>query len=357
MIKKVNMSEEKKELIEISFQRTGNPIDKAIDELIELAQPIHHPELVREMIITALKAGREEEIKADLKLMNTTLKEMRFTSKVFGPYRNIRKVTVFGSARTKPDEPVYEMARLFGKRLAEAGYMVITGGGPGIMQAVNEGAGPEKSFGVTIRLPFEQKINPVIEGNPRLISYKYFFNRKIAFIKEASAVALFPGGFGTLDEAMETSTLLQTGKRYPIPLILIDEPGGTYWKKWLKFFEEELLSQNYITASDFCIFDRVSSIDEAVTKINHFYYRYHSMRYVNNKLVIRLLSSIKSQDVQMLKEKYNRILIPNGDIYISGPLPEEADEPELLHMPRLILDFNRKNFVRLRCLIDDINNF
>ncbi|MGB9714833.1 MAG: TIGR00730 family Rossman fold protein [Thermodesulfovibrionales bacterium] len=351
------MVEKKKELIEISFQRTGNLIDKAIDELIELASPIHHPEIIREMIITALKAGREEEIKADLKLMNNTLKEMRFTSKIFGPYRDIRKVTVFGSARTKPDEPVYEMARIFGKKLAEAGYMVITGGGPGIMQAVNEGAGPENSFGVTIRLPFEQKINPVVEGNPRLISYKYFFNRKIAFIKEASAVALFPGGFGTLDEAMETSMLLQTGKRYPIPLILIDEPEGTYWKKWLKFFEEELLSQNYITASDFCIFDRVTSVDEAVMKINHFYHRYHSMRYVNNKLVIRLISSISSKEIQMLKEKYNRILIPEGDIFLSGPFPEEFDEPEILHLPRLVLDFNRKNFVRLRCLIDDINNF
>ncbi|MGQ9570378.1 MAG: LOG family protein [Thermodesulfovibrionales bacterium] len=351
------MVEKNKKLIEISFQRTGNLIDKAIDELIELASPIHRPEIIREIIITALKAGREEEIKADLKLMNNTLKEMRFTSKIFGPYRNIRKVTVFGSARTRPEEPVYKMARLFGKKLAEAGYMVITGGGPGIMQAVNEGAGPEKSFGVTIRLPFEQKINPVLEGNPRLISYKYFFNRKIAFIKEASAVALFPGGFGTLDEAMETSMLLQTGKRYPLPLVLIDEPGGTYWKKWLKFFEEELLAQNYITASDFCIFDRVSSVDEAIMKINHFYRRYHSMRYVNNKLAIRLTSSIGNNEIQMLKEKYNRILIPEGDIYLSGSFPEEADEQEILHLPRLVLDFNRKNFVKLRCLIDDINNF
>lgn len=350
------MIEKKKELIEISFQRTGNPIDKAIDELIELASPIHNPDIVREIIITALKAGREEEIKADLKLMNNTLKEMRFTSKIFGPYRNIRKVTVFGSARTKPDEPVYEMARLFGKKLADAGYMVITGGGPGIMQAVNEGAGPENSFGVTIRLPFEQKINPVLKNNPRLISYKYFFNRKIAFVKEASAVALFPGGFGTLDEAMETSMLLQTGKRYPLPLILIDEPGGTYWEKWLRFFEEELLSQNYITASDFCIFERVSSVDEAVKKINHFYHRYHSMRYVGNKLVIRITSSIDNEGIHILKEKYNRILMPNGDIYLSGPLPEEFDEPEILHLPRLVLDFNRRNFVKLRCLIDDINN-
>lgn len=346
----------KKTVLDLSFQRTGNPVDEVIDNLIGLAGPVQHPELIREMIITALKAGREEEIKADLKLMNSTLKEMRFTSKVFGPYRNIRKVTVFGSARTKPNEPVYEMACLFGKKLAKSGYMVITGGGPGIMQAVNEGAGPEHSFGVTIRLPFEQKTNPVLEGNPRLISYKYFFNRKIAFIKEASAIALFPGGFGTLDEAMETSTLLQTGKSYPMPLVLIDEPKGTYWTKWLKFFEEELLAQGYITSSDFCIFDHVSSVDEAVKKINHFYRRYHSMRYVDKKLVIRLIAAIDPQAVKKLKEKYFRILVPKGNLYISGPLPEEADEPEISHLQRLVLDFNRKNFVRLRCLIDDINS-
>lgn len=352
----MSIDEEKKTVIDLSFQRTGNPVDEAIDHLIDLAGSVQHPEIIREMIITALKAGREEEIRADLKLMNSTLKEMRFTSKVFGPYRNIRKVTVFGSARTKPNELVYEMARLFGRKLAEAGYMVITGGGPGIMQAVNEGAGPEHSFGVTIRLPFEQKTNPVIEGNPRLISYKYFFNRKIAFIKEASAIALFPGGFGTLDEAMETSTLLQTGKRYPLPLVLIDEPEGTYWTRWLKFFEEELLAQDYITSSDFCIFERVSSVDEAVERINHFYRRYHSMRYVDNKLVIRLTFAIDPQAVKKLKEKYSKILVPKGDICLSGPLPVEADEPEIAHLPRLVLDFNRKNFVRLRCLIDDINN-
>ncbi|MEW6571159.1 MAG: TIGR00730 family Rossman fold protein [Nitrospirota bacterium] len=343
--------------MELHFQRTGSAIDEAIDRLIELAGPIHHPEIIREMIVAALKAGREEKIKSDLKLMNSTLKEMRFTSKIFGPYRHVRKVTVFGSARTKPDEPVYKMAHLFGRKLAEAGYMVITGGGSGIMQAVNEGAGPEHSFGVNIRLPFEQKPNPVLEGNPRLIIYKYFFNRKVAFLKEASAIALFPGGFGTLDEAMETSTLLQTGKRDPLPLVLIDEPGGTYWSRWIKFFQEELLTQGYITDSDFYIFERVNSVEDAVKSITHFYHRYHSMRYVDKKLVIRLMSVIDPQAVKELKKKFSRILVPGGDIYLSGALPLEADEPDISHLPRLVLDFNRRNFVRLRALIDAINNF
>jgi len=353
----MSIGREKKTGIEFRFKRTNGPVDKTIDQLIELAGQVHHPELIREMIIAVLKAGIEEEDKADLKLMNNTLKEMRFTSKVFGPYHNIRKVTVFGSARTKPNEPVYEMARLFGRKLAEAGYMVITGGGSGIMQAVNEGAGPEYSFGVNIRLPFEQRPNPVVEGNPRLIIYKYFFNRKVAFLKEASAIALFPGGFGTLDEAMETSTLLQTGKRDPLPLVLIDEPGGTYWSQWLQFFEQELLAQGYISNSDFCIFERVNSVDEAVERINHFYRRYHSMRYVDKKLVIRLTSTLDPQSVKELKDRFSKILTPKGDMYLSGPLPAEADEPEIAHLPRLVLDFNRRNFVRLRSLIDAINSF
>jgi uncharacterized protein (TIGR00730 family) len=344
--------------MDLHFTRTNGPVDEAIDQLIEIVGNVNHPELVREMILAALKAGQEGDEKADLKLMNSTLKEMRFTSKVFGPYYNVRKVTVFGSARTLPDESVYEMARLFGRKLAEAGYMVITGGGSGIMQAVNEGAGPDYSFGINIRLPFDQKPNPVLEGNPRLIVYKYFFNRKVAFLKEANAIALFPGGFGTLDEAMETLTLLQTGKRDLLPLVLIDEPGGTYWSRWLKFFEEELLRQNYINASDFYLFERVDSVDEAIERINHFYRRYHSMRYVEKQLVIRLTSDINLQSVHELKEQFSDILTPGGgNIYLSDPLPAEADEPEISDLPRLVVDFDRKNFGRLRRFIDAINSY
>jgi uncharacterized protein (TIGR00730 family) len=252
--------------MQLHFTKTNGPVDEAINQLIRIAEGIHRPEYVREMILAALKAGQEDDDRADLKLMNTTLKEMRFTAKVFGPYRNVRKVTVFGSARTSPDEPVYDMAQEFGRKLAEAGYMVITGGGNGIMEAANEGAGPEHSFGVNIRLPFEQRANPVLEGNPRLITYKYFFNRKVAFLKEADAVALFPGGFGTLDEAMETLTLVQTGKRNPLPLVLVEEPGGTYWKKWVHFFEDELLSRRYINASDFSFFERFDSVAPASSR-------------------------------------------------------------------------------------------
>ncbi len=343
--------------MKLRFTRTNEQADEAIDTLMALVGNIHHPDLVREMILAALKAGQEDAIRGDLKLMNTTMKEMRFTTKIFGPYRKKRKVTVFGSARTSPDEPVYQMASHFGKKLAEKGFMVITGGGGGIMQAVNEGAGTEHSFGVNIRLPFEQHPNPTLEGSPRLITYKYFFNRKVAFLKEASAVALFPGGFGTLDEAMETLTLIQTGKHDMIPLVLIDEPDGTYWVSWMQFIRDALLSQGYISSADFHFITRVHSVDSAVECITRFYRRFHSQRYVDKKLVIRLSSPLGQNAVKEMNEIFQEILAPDGGIYLSGPLPAEEDEPEFADLPRLVIDFNRKDFGKLRSLIDFINNY
>ena len=342
--------------MQLHFTRTNGPVDEAIDELIALADGVRRPEYVREMILAALKAGQEDDASADLKLMNSTLKEMRFTSKVFGPYRDKRKVTVFGSARTRPEEPIYALAKQFGEKLSRSGYMVITGGGGGIMQAANEGAGPEHSFGVNIRLPFEQHPNPVLEGNPRLITYKYFFNRKVAFLKEADAVALFPGGFGTLDEAMETLTLVQTGKRNPLPLILVDDAACPYWTKFTRFLESELLSRHLISTSDFALFERVESSDAAVAAINRFYSRYHSMRYVNGKLVMRLTSPVGPEHVRALKERFSDILLPQGDLVESAALPEEVEDNDVAHLPRLVVDFNRHDFGRLRSLIDRVND-
>ncbi|MFZ0243584.1 MAG: TIGR00730 family Rossman fold protein [Desulfobacterales bacterium] len=341
---------------ELHFTPTNGPVDDAIESLINLAGGIEQREIIREMILASLKAGQEDNRKADLKMMNTSLKEMRFTSKVFGPYRHKKKVTVFGSARIKPEEPLYAMARDLGRELVAANYMVITGGGPGIMQAVNEGAGPDFSFGVNIRLPFEQKPNPVIDGNPRYIMYKYFFNRKVAFLKEAHAVALFPGGFGTLDEAMESLTLVQTGKRYSLPLILIDEPDGRYWSQCLEFFERELLKRHLISASDFNLIERVDSVAKAVARINHFYHRYHSLRYVNGRLVIRLASPIQPAIVAELTHQFADILVPGGKMVLSEALPEEADEPDLAHLPRLVIDFKHSDFGGLRKLIDTLND-
>jgi len=344
------------EMRPLRFHGSNGPVDEAIEALMEMVGGVRRPPLVREMILAALKAGQEDDEKADLKLMNTSLKEMRFTAKIFGPYRDKKKVTVFGSARIQKEEPTYQMAALLGKKLKEAGYMVITGGGPGIMQAVNEGAGKDFSFGINIRLPFEQKSNPVVDGSSKSITYKYFFNRKVAFIKEAHAVALFPGGFGTLDEAMETLTLLQTGKRDPMPLILIDVPDSSYWSQWLEFLKEELLERGYIHAADFNLFERVNSVSKVVERINRFYSRYHSLRYVDDKLVLRLHSPVEIREAGKLKEKFADILVPGGDIQPSGPLPEEANEPDLQHLSRLVIDFDRMSLGRLRKLIDTLND-
>ena len=343
--------------MKLYFNRDNGAVDTIIEQLIEATEGVRSPEYVREMIITSLKAGQEADESADLKLMNTTLKEMRFTSKIFGLYRNIRKVTVFGSARTHPEDPIYQMAKLFGKKLAEAGYMVITGGGTGIMQAAHEGAGSRHSFGVHIRLPFEEKPNPVVKGNPRSITYKYFFNRKVAFLKEADAVALFPGGFGTLDEAMETLTLMQTGKRNPMPLVLVDDPECSYWSSVNKLFVEELLARNYIYPSDFSIFEKVCSVDDAVERIRHFYYRYHSIRYVHGRLVMRLTSQLSPNNIEALKDQFEDILLPGGTIAASGALAVEEAEDDVVSLPRLLIDFNRRSFGRLRNLIDAVNNF
>ncbi len=343
--------------MKIYFNKDNGPIDEIIEQLMKTVDGIRRPKYVREMIIASLKAGQEDDKSADLKLMNTTLKEMRFTSKVFAPYQDVRKVTVFGSARTQPGDPLYEMAKLFGKKLAETGYMVITGGGDGIMKAVNEGAGSRHSFGVNIRLPFEEKPNSVIKGNPRFIMYKYFFNRKVAFLKESDAVALFPGGFGTLDEAMETLTLLQTGKRNPMPLVLVDDPQCSYWSQIIRLFEEELLARKYIDPSDFSLFERVCSVDDAVEKIHHFYRRYHSIRYVHGQLVIRLSSPLNPDDIMKLTDQFQDILSPGGSIKVSEALEAERDDVDLIHLPRLVIDFNRRYFGRLRNLIDMINDF
>jgi len=341
--------------MELRFKEHNGTVDEVIENLINLAGSIHRPHIVREMILASIKAGQEDDGKVDLKLMNTSLKEMRYSAKIFGNYRDIRKVAVFGSARTQADALIYRMGRLLGRKLSEAGYMVITGGGGGIMQAVNEGAGSEFSFGVNIRLPFEQTPKSVIEENSKNIMFKYFFNRKVAFLKESDAAVLFPGGFGTLDEAMETLTLVQTGKRNPLPLILLDEPHGTYWSSWIRFLKKELLAKGYIDEPDLSLFERVDNVDHALKRINQFYYRYHSIRYVGDRLVIRLKSAIDQRKIEKLKAHFSGILKPNGNMHLSGPLKEEIDEPETKNFPRLVLDFNLTKFGRLKSFIDEVN--
>ncbi len=342
--------------MKLNFNRTNNELDEMIDNLMDKVG-VHHPDMIREMIVTALKAGQESDYLADLKLMRTTMKEMRYTNKVFGPHRDRKKVTIFGSARTEPDEPIYQKCVEFSRMLAERGYMAITGGGGGIMQAGNEGAGAENSFAVNIRLPFEQETNPVMVQSRNVINYKYFFNRKVAFLKEADAVALFPGGFGTLDEAMETLTLVQTGKNPPIPLILIDGDEGDYWENWLEFIKKTLLKKGLISGEDFSLFSITRDPAEAVRIIDEFYQVYHSCRFVKDKLVIRLNKPLSEEDVATLQSEFNEIIEAGSHIHLTGPLPEEVDQPDLLALPRLSFKFNHRSYGLLKAFIRRINSF
>lgn len=342
--------------MELSFERTNNEIDLLIDELILKAGGIHHPELIREMIVSALKAGQETDYLADLKMLNNTMKEMRYTNKVFAPYRQKKKVTVFGSARTEPAAPIYQKCVGFSRRLTELGYMIITGGGPGIMQAGNEGAGSENSFAVNIRLPFEQAPNRVMLKNPRLITYKYFFNRKVAFVKESDAIAVFPGGFGTLDEAMEVSTLIQTGKTSPKPLVLIDDESG-YWDMWFEFVKDAMLGRGLISAEDFAIFTITRNIEEAIRVIEEFYRNYHSLRFAEGKLIIRLNKELSDENIEELENEFPEIRHSGTKIVRTPPLPEEADEPDLLRLPRLAIHFDHQHYGLLMAFIGRINTF
>jgi len=342
--------------MDVNFTRTNGPLDDLLDEALRLAA-VHHPEMVREILLNALKAGQQIDYLADLKMMRTTLREMRTTARLFGAYRGRKKVTIFGSARTGPEEPIYQKCVTFARQLNRLGYMVITGGGPGIMQAGNEGAGPDNSFAVNIRLPFEQDTNPVMEKSRNVLFYKYFFNRKVAFLKEAHAVALFPGGFGTLDEAMETLTLVQTGKNPPIPLVLIDDDNGGYWEPWFEFIRDTLLTRGLISGEDFGLFTITRDPFEAAQVINDFYRVYHSSRFVGKTMVIRLNKSLHAEQIAILQDEFAEIIEPGSRLVMTGPLPAEVDQPDLLDLPRLAFDFNRRNYGLLEAFLRRLNSF
>lgn len=312
-------------------------------------------DLIREIIATTLKLVEDKTDRGDLKIINSALKEMRYAFKVFSPYRNIRKVTIFGSSRIGEGSPEYRQARAFARGVGELGFMVITGAGDGIMKAGQEGAGRERSFGVNIRLPFEQRPNSIIEGDEKLIQFKYFFTRKLIFAKETDAIALFPGGFGTLDEAFEILTLAQTGKSQPLPIVLVDAPGGCYWREWEAFVRRQMLDRGMISPQDAGLFRITDRVEEAVEEVAGFYRNYHSSRYVQDgRLVIRHLFPLPDEGLARLKAEFADILV-DGSIERNGPHPDEMNEPELADLPRLILRFNRRDVGRLRRLLDALN--
>jgi uncharacterized protein (TIGR00730 family) len=335
---------------------TGKPeFDRRIKEMVSDWGCGQSCDLIEEMIATALKMGWDNLSVADLKLFNRTLKELRYAAKTFAPYSKIRKVVVFGSARTPPDAPESIAAESFAREICTHDFMVITGGGEGIMGAAQRGAGRERSFGLNIRLPFEQHANETIDGDPKLINFNYFFTRKLNFVKETHAVALFPGGFGTMDEGFEVLTLMQTGKARIIPLVLVDKPGGTYWKTWFRFLGDYLLKIGLVSAEDFHLFKFTETVDEAVAEILHFYKNFHSYRWVGKRMVIRLTQPLTPEALAGLNVGFVDIL-QKGEIVQGDALPTEKNEPDLLHLPRLIFTPHRNNFGRLRCLIDAIND-
>jgi uncharacterized protein (TIGR00730 family) len=311
-------------------------------------------QLVQQLRETADKLLRDGATRADVKLLNTALKELRYSFKIFTPYRTVRKVTVFGSARLPATNAAYHQAVEFGRRIAQAGWMVITGAASGIMEAGMVGAGREKSIGVNILLPFEQDANPIIRGDLKLMNLKYFFTRKLLFVKEADAVALFPGGFGTQDECFEVLTLVQTGKAQIFPIVMVDEPGGDYWARWQNYIRDALLGRKLISPADLALFKVTDSLDEAVNEVLGFYRVYHSMRYVGPDLVLRLQKAPPPALLERIRTEFPDIL-KGGTFEITAALPAEANDAALANMPRLRFRFDRHSMGRLRMLIDLIN--
>ncbi|MEO1525379.1 MAG: LOG family protein [Planctomycetota bacterium] len=324
------------------------------DEPITVATQSGSADLYEEMRSTLAKLERDQTARGDLKILSRTLLELRYAFKVFRPYRRRRKVTIFGSARTKPEQAEYQTAVELGKKMAEHGWMVITGAGGGIMEAGHVGAGRDASMGLNIMLPFEQGANPIIEGDPKLVTMKYFFTRKLMFVKECSAVVCCAGGFGTLDEALETLTLMQTGKQTMLPLVLLDSPDGSYWRDFGVFLEKQLLDGGMISPEDVSLYKITNDVDEAIAEVLQFYRRYHSMRYVHDQLVFRLKERLTDEKMAAIQDEFGDILV-KGAFEQTAALPEEAGEPDLAGLPRLVFHFNRRALGRLRRLINAVN--
>jgi hypothetical protein len=279
---------------------------------------------------------------------------MRGAFNMFAPYRDVPKVTIFGSARTRADDPLYQHTVELARGFRDRGWMIVTGAGPGIMQAGMEGAGRDDAIGVLIRLPFEGGANEVIAGDPKLTEMKYFFTRKLMLMKESAAFVSLPGGFGTLDEVFELLTLLQTGKATPTPVVLLDTPGGTYWRGFQAFIRDHPLADGMITEGDDCLYHVTDSVEEALAEVEGFYRNYHSLRYVGDRLVVRLHAAPTAAELRVLSERYSPILV-GGRIESARPFPPEVSSHDHLELPRIALQFDRRFFAGLHRLIDDLN--
>jgi uncharacterized protein (TIGR00730 family) len=330
---------------------------RAVDELVEGVELTRQQrDLVVSMFETVVGLARTDSDVLDLKIVDTALKEMAEAFEVFRPWRDVRKVTMFGSARTAPEDPIYVLARDLAKRLASEGWMIVTGAGPGIMAAGIEGAGRDHSFGVNIRLPHEQGANSFIAQDPKLVEMRYFFTRKLMLIKESHAYVVLPGGFGTLDECFELLTLLQTGKAEPAPVVLVETPGGGFWHAWLRFVEDEVVPRGYVSAPDLAFFRIVTSVEDAIEEIQHYYRNFHSARWVGDLLVLRLHRLPDDAALAMLSEQFAGILV-SGRIRATEPLPPERSAGTHLDLSRVAMRFDKFSYARLRALIDALNEF
>jgi uncharacterized protein (TIGR00730 family) len=339
----------------IKTEKTTDPeLKRRIEELIQFKGGGFNQESVADIIESALKILTDIEDSGDVKVIQTAMRELRYAFRLFAPYADKRKVTIFGSARTQPTKLEYQQAAEFGKKIAEAGFMVITGAGGGIMQAGHEGAGPELSFGANIRLPWEQSANPVIREDKKLVTFKYFFTRKLIFIRHSDAIVLFPGGFGTMDEGYEALTLMQTGKSQLMPLVLVDRPGGTYWKTWDKHIREHLLRDQLISPDDLNLYHITDNSDEAVKIITRFYRNFVSSRFVKDLFVIRLKHAPTASAIEAMNEDFADLIV-GPKIQSISATPEEVEDDDNVALPRIAFGFNRRDYGRLRQLYDVLN--
>ena len=329
-------------------------LDQQLQELV--TDLSHHPQgkLIQRVLQVILNIAEKDTERLNWKILTASLEDLEQGFQRFYPYRHTRKIAIFGSARTSPNQAEYQVAANFARCMIQAGFMVITGAGGGIMQAGNEGAGRDNSFGLNIKLPFEQGANSAINGDDKLIDFKYFFTRKLFFLKESDAIALFPGGFGTQDEAFETLTLCQTGKYGPVPLVLVDKPGGDYWHSWNDYICSQLQSKGLISPEDSSLYTITDSLEVACQTIKDFYRVYHSSRYVGKLFVIRLKLKLTDEAVEELNQDFGDIL-SQGKITQGEALPEEQQDLETTNLPRLSFCFNQKSFGRLYQLISKIN--
>jgi len=329
--------------------------DDLVQQLLEASGATANRDVLRDILRTAQGLAADGADRLDLKITAAALKEMRAAFAMFAPLKDTPKVTIFGSARTGSHDPLYAQARNLAHELAEAGWFVITGAGPGIMQAGAEGAGPDRAIGISIQLPFEEKPRDILTGGDRMVAMKYFFTRKLMLIKESSAFVCLPGGFGTQDETFELLTLLQTGKAIPAPVVLLDVPGGTYWTSWVQYVDDELVAAGLVSSQDHDLYLVTDDVAEAVAEVQRFWHNYHSIRWAGDRLVVRLRHVPTDEELVVLNERFADLLV-DGAIERTDPLPAELADRDRIELPRLVMRYDARQAARLRGLIDAVND-